>query len=215
MYTALKMSLASPKFLAAPAVRWIHGKREGFGSSCLGGVCSPGRPWSNAVPLLPVPISFPHRSSLCSKKDICTYDTLLHVGCVPSVVLRGKRRNKKKRKKGEIGRKEKLFPVILYFWVSSSGLCFPGRGLAAPEREVGSWNCALCRGFLWLMWIKKGKTYEFAKAIHHSLCPGAVPSVCHCQLQGQVNAWGPSGGPGCVGSMGTLPTLQFSLAFGS
>lgn len=44
--------------------------------------------------------------------------------------------------------------------------------------------------------------YEFAKAIHHSLFPGAVPSLCHCQLQGQVAAWGPSGDPSCVGSVG-------------
>lgn len=56
--------------------------------------------------------------------------------------------------------------------------------------------------------------YEFAKAIHHSLCPGAVPSLCHRQLQGQVSARGPSGDPSRVGSLGA-PTLQLSLAFGS
>lgn len=41
--------------------------------------------------------------------------------------------------------------------------------------------------------------YEFAKAIHHSLFPGAVPSLC--QLQGQVAD--PSGDPDCVGPVGT------------
>lgn len=56
--------------------------------------------------------------------------------------------------------------------------------------------------------------YEFAKAIHHSLFPGAVPSLCHCQLQGQVAAWGPSEIP-AVWGLWEPRTLQFSLAFGS
>lgn len=56
--------------------------------------------------------------------------------------------------------------------------------------------------------------YEFAKAIRHSLCPGAVPSLCHRQLQGQVSAWGPSGDPSRVGSLGA-PTLQLSHFWGT
>lgn len=42
--------------------------------------------------------------------------------------------------------------------------------------------------------------YEFAKAIYHSLCPEAVPSLCHHQVKGQAAAWGHSEDPICVGS---------------
>lgn len=138
------MSLTSPKLLPAPAMQWIHGKREGLGAAvsevCA---CSPGVAWETATLGQCCPFaSHSHQLSPpfpCVAKNICTYNTLLHVGCIPSVVLKGK---------GKTGRKEKLFPVILCFRMSSSGLCSPARGLAAPEREVGSWNCALCRGFL-------------------------------------------------------------------
>lgn len=196
------MSLTSPKFLPAPAVQWIHGKREGL-EAAVSEVCvhrvSRGRqrPWSNAVPLLPIPISFPHHFSLCSK-NICTYDTLLHVGCSPSVVLRGKRRKKQKAKQ-----EEKLFPVILYFWVSSSGLCSPGRGFAAPEWEVGSWNCALCRGFLWLMWIKKGKHVWICQS--HSPLP--VPRGCALPV--------PLPAPGAGGCLGSVWRSQLCGVCGS
>lgn len=111
-----QMSLASPTFPPARAVRWIRGKREGLGAAgwelCAFSRCRVGDGALGAALSLAIAVSFPHRLSLCSK-NICTYRTLLHVGCVPSVVLRGKKR-KKKIKKGKAGRKEELFPVMLY-----------------------------------------------------------------------------------------------------
>lgn len=142
LYTALKMSLTSPKFLPAPAVQWIRGKREGL-EAAVSEVCvhqvSRGRrrPWSNAVPLLPVPISFPHHFSLCSK-NICTYDTLLHVGCSPSVVLREKgERNKRQNRK-----KRKAVPCDAVFLSEQVRSAFPWEGSRCSR--VGGRELELC-----------------------------------------------------------------------
>lgn len=47
--------------------------------------------------------------------------------------------------------KVKVFPCDAVFLSEQLRSVSPGRGLAAPGGEVGSWNCALCRGFLSLM----------------------------------------------------------------
>lgn len=106
------MSLTSPKFPPAPAVQWIHGKGEhveAAARSCVFTRCV-GDSELGAVLSLPIAISFPHHFSLCSK-NICTYRTLLHVGCIPSVVPM----EKGGKKKGKTGGKEELSPVMLCF----------------------------------------------------------------------------------------------------
>lgn len=104
LYNALKMSLTSLKFPPAPAVQWIRGKREGLEQQARSSVftgCCVGDGDLGAVLSLPIAISFPRHFSLCSK-NICTYHTLLHVGCIPSVVLKekgGKKKAKQEEKK--------------------------------------------------------------------------------------------------------------------
>lgn len=149
----------------------------------------------------PFPSAFP-AISLCVAKNVCTYDTLLHVGCIPSVVpfFWGEKGGRKKRQN-----RKKRCSLWCCIWVSSSGLCPPGKGLAAPEREIGSWNCALCRGFLWLMWIKKGKHVWICQSHLPLPVPPPAPGAGSCL--GSLWRSQLCGGPGSLPLCSSLSLL--------
>lgn len=102
LYTTLKLSLTFPQLLSAPSVQWIYGKRESFFRAAVSEPCARGvwcmrhgDPWVTLSVCFQFHISFPLPLSLCSK-TICTYDTLLCVGCIHNVVLRKRKKKKKK-----------------------------------------------------------------------------------------------------------------------
>lgn len=84
-------------------------------------------------------INFPYHLSLCSK-NICTYDTLLHFGCIHNVVLRKKERKKKRAKK----KKKKAVSYYILFLSLSSGPYYPCEGLSHCSGERGVVKLKLC-----------------------------------------------------------------------
>lgn len=141
------MSLTSPQIPSCSCCAVDPWRTGGFGRFVLTRCCVGDVDLGAVLSLcFPSPSAFP-TISLCVAKTFALKIHSYTLDVFP-VLFRGK---KEEEKKAKPGRKERLFPVILYFPVSSSGLCSPGIGPAAPERELGSWNCALCRGFLCLM----------------------------------------------------------------
>lgn len=130
-----------------------------------------GNPWVTLSVCFQFYISFPPPLSLCSK-TICTYDTLLYVGCIHNVVLR-----KKKKKSLFCSIPERRAQVLAAPWG------------ALTARE---WGIVKLEGQLRLAQetlvingqTKREITQEFAKAIHPPAVSPAVLSARGLSVRG-------------------------------